>query len=140
MGFLCLADIVDPTRPESWVFQLLYSKWDTAEPAATNEERLAQLKELGHALCEPFKSAALWLKDDTQVYPDRLKDWPNPPKWDNHGGRVTIAGDAAHPMAPCMFSNSARSPSLLLSSSLIRRLLITLFKTSRSWTRSQQRA
>lgn len=34
------------------------------------------------------------------VPPDVFRVWTNPAKWDNHGGRVTIAGDAAHPMAP----------------------------------------
>ncbi|KAI9684932.1 MAG: hypothetical protein M1822_005581 [Bathelium mastoideum] len=100
MALICIADVKDPDRPEEWVFQLLYSKWGTEEPAATNEERLAQLKEIGQLYCEPFKSAAKWVKDDTHIYPDRLKEWPNPPKWDSHGGRVTLAGDAAHPMAP----------------------------------------
>ncbi|KAL9089120.1 MAG: hypothetical protein Q9165_005933 [Trypethelium subeluteriae] len=100
MALLCVADIKDADNPESWVFQLLYSKWVDAEPAATNAERLAQLKEMSQSYCEPFKSAAMWIRDDTHIHPDRMKDWPNPPKWDNHGGRVTIAGDAAHPMAP----------------------------------------
>ncbi|KAL9074951.1 MAG: hypothetical protein Q9157_004180 [Trypethelium eluteriae] len=102
MALLCLADINDADNPETWVFQLLYSKWVDAEPAATNEERLAQLKEMSQSYCEPFKSAAMWIRDDTYIHPDRMKDWPNPPKWNNHGGRATLAGDAAHPMAPCL--------------------------------------
>jgi len=60
---------------------------------------LAQLKEKGALLCEPFRSAVAWIPDDTVVTYDTMAYWVSIP-WDNHDGRVTLAGDAAHPMTP----------------------------------------
>ena len=97
---IIVADIGDPDKPESCLFQLFFSK-PGGLPQTTNEERVALFKEMGRHMCEPFRSAADWVKDDTYIHPDRLTHWPHPRKWDNHGGRVTLAGDAAHPMAPC---------------------------------------
>ncbi|KAI9693182.1 MAG: hypothetical protein M1822_005178 [Bathelium mastoideum] len=98
-ALITVADIGEPDKPETCLFQLFFSKAGGVPPA-TNEKRLELFKEMGQQLCEPFKSAALWVKDDTYIHPDRLTHWPDPQKWDNHGGRVTLAGDAAHPMAP----------------------------------------
>lgn len=51
---------------------------------------------------EPLRSAYEWLGDDVKtVYYVQLSNWdPSLPehKWNNHGGLVTLAGDAAHPM------------------------------------------
>lgn len=47
-----------------------------------------------------FQSAVDWTPDPDGVTADEMKYWiPKP--WDNKGGRVTLAGDAAHPMLPC---------------------------------------
>lgn len=48
---------------------------------------------------EPFRSANLWIPDGTPVTFDDIAYWVTIP-WDNHGGRITLAGDAAHPQAP----------------------------------------
>jgi 2-polyprenyl-6-methoxyphenol hydroxylase-like FAD-dependent oxidoreductase len=67
----------------------------------TNEQRLKQLKEFGEKFADPFRSAFAWLKDDQPVWYSPMTQWdPSLPEhqWDNHGGRVTLAGDAAHPM------------------------------------------
>ena len=63
--------------------------------------RLAQVKEKASVLCEPFRSATLWMPEDTLVTYDQLGYWI-PIPWDNREGRVTLAGDAAHPMTPRM--------------------------------------
>lgn len=51
---------------------------------------------------EPLRSAYDWVGDDVKtVYYGQLSNWdPSLPehKWDNRGGLVTLAGDAAHPM------------------------------------------
>lgn len=63
--------------------------------------RLRQLQEMAEMFSEPWKSAFAWLKDDQKVWYAPLTQWdPSLPEhaWDNHGGRVTLAGDAAHPM------------------------------------------
>ena len=99
-ALIVVADIGDRDKPETCNFQLFFSRWGGVSPE-TNEERIALFKEFGQHFCEPFRSAAAWLReDDTYIPRDRLTHWPNPQKWDNHGGRITLAGDAAHPMAP----------------------------------------
>jgi 2-polyprenyl-6-methoxyphenol hydroxylase-like FAD-dependent oxidoreductase len=65
----------------------------------SDAERLAQVKEKAKVLPEPFRSANLWMPDDTRVTYDRIGYWI-PIPWDNHGGRATLCGDAAHPMTP----------------------------------------
>lgn len=48
---------------------------------------------------QPFKSAIQWIPDDYPMTYDQINYWDCIP-WDTHGGRVTLAGDAAHPMPP----------------------------------------
>jgi len=50
-------------------------------------------------IAEPFRSAYLAVASDPSVtfWCDRLAEWRTEP-WDNRNGRVTLAGDAAHPM------------------------------------------
>ncbi|KZL63360.1 fad-binding domain containing protein, partial [Colletotrichum incanum] len=50
-------------------------------------------------ICEPFRSALEWTPGDSACYLDEMKYWL-PSLWDTHDGRVTLAGDAAHPMLP----------------------------------------
>jgi hypothetical protein len=97
IGFFQL-DKPDLERPETWIFYILAS-W----PIATKEDeentgnRLQRLRDRMDDWAEPFKSAVAWVPDGTEIKPDKLKVWA-PTPWDNHGGRVTIAGDAAHSM------------------------------------------
>ena len=55
-------------------------------------------------MCEPFRSAVMWMPDDTKITYEKMAYWV-PIPWGNHGGRVTLAGDAAHPMTPREWSN-----------------------------------
>jgi len=56
---------------------------------------------------EPFHSAVQWMSEDSSpVFMRQLQYWPTVP-WDNRGGRVTLAGDAAHCLLP---SRSTLSP------------------------------
>lgn len=48
-------------------------------------------------LAEPFRSAYMAIAADATIWCDRLAEWRTEP-WDNRNGRVTLAGDAAHPM------------------------------------------
>ncbi|RMZ85023.1 hypothetical protein DV738_g148, partial [Chaetothyriales sp. CBS 135597] len=70
---------------------------DDDEVPSTNAARVAKMK----ALVQPFeariKAVVEALSDDTPVLELKLQDWPTR-EWDNRNGRVTLAGDAAHPM------------------------------------------
>lgn len=50
-------------------------------------------------LTEPFRAAYLAVAEDesSTLWCDRLAEWRTT-EWDNRGGRVSLAGDAAHPM------------------------------------------
>jgi len=61
--------------------------------------RLAQLKEKASIQAEPFRSAVQWMPEDTEITYNSMAYW-EPVPWDNHSGRVTLAGDAVHPMPP----------------------------------------
>jgi len=100
-GYL-VQDVPDPDKPETWLFQLLlYWTGDLIpEEENTNERRLRFVKEQAAKWVEPFRSAGLWVKDDTVIPKDTLRYWANPVQWDNHDGRITLCGDSAHPMTP----------------------------------------
>ncbi|KAK4993011.1 hypothetical protein LTR66_001677 [Elasticomyces elasticus] len=90
-------DVPDPQDPTSWTFQL-FMNWRGQAPAdGTNI--LPELKAWAPKLVDPWKSAIEWLPDDTIVQAQKIGYWMPIPR-DNIGGRVTLAGDAAHPMAP----------------------------------------
>jgi hypothetical protein len=105
IGFFQL-DKPDLERPETWIFYILAS-WPIATKADEENtgDRLQRLRDRMDDWADPFKSAVAWVPDGTEIKPDKLKVWV-PCPWDNHGGRVTIAGDAAHSMTFREFSNS----------------------------------
>jgi len=95
------------------VFQLVTCWLGKLDESLDNAARVAQLKEKGSLLAEPYRSAWKWIPDDTKMTYNNIAYWV-PVPWDNHSGRATLAGDAAHPMPPCEFSTMSlfRSTSL----------------------------
>lgn len=71
------------------------------------KERLALIKERAAGLGEPARSAFMWLPDATEVHKADISYWITQP-WDNRGGRISLIGDAAHPMPPCKSSTIHR--------------------------------
>jgi 2-polyprenyl-6-methoxyphenol hydroxylase-like FAD-dependent oxidoreductase len=57
------------------------------------------VRQKASGMCEPFRSAVMWIPNDTKTTYDTMAYWV-PVPWDTHDGRVTLAGDAAHPMTP----------------------------------------
>lgn len=98
-AFIGMADVEQPDKSETWIFLLNYAIWGTHEQPDSNEERLQLVKNYAANYCEPFKSAVELIPDDTWVPPDVFRVRTNPVKWDNHDGRITIEGDAAHPIS-----------------------------------------
>ncbi|GIK07571.1 hypothetical protein Aspvir_003237 [Aspergillus viridinutans] len=95
-----VANVVDPARPETWVFHYCLSIWTAEEPPENVEARRALFKHYMGQYCEPYKSAGEWLNQDTPILAEKFHYWKNITRWDNFGGKVTLAGDAAHPMVP----------------------------------------
>ncbi|RDW94272.1 FAD protein [Coleophoma crateriformis] len=106
-AFFGLQDAPDADEPEDWTF-FFYVSWNSSledqEKEArtfTNKDRLEQVSTLGKKYCEPWKSAYEWVSEDQPTWYFGLSVWdPSTPEhaWDNKSGRVTLVGDAAHPM------------------------------------------
>lgn len=89
-----------PDHPETWVFHLAMAWLGDCDHSLSHEERLALIKERAKDLGEPARSAFTWIPEGTPVYKADISYWITQP-WDNWGGRMTLVGDAAHPMPPC---------------------------------------
>jgi 2-polyprenyl-6-methoxyphenol hydroxylase-like FAD-dependent oxidoreductase len=63
------------------------------------ELRFELVKKLGPAFIKPFRQVIDWMGDDTYISPDCYGTWETK-KWDHKGGKVILAGDAAHAMTP----------------------------------------
>jgi hypothetical protein len=61
---------------------------------------MSHYRQWASSFCEPFRTGALKLEEGevVPVYPGQ--QWAPTMPWDNYGGKVTIAGDAAHSMVP----------------------------------------
>ena len=65
--------------------------------SVVGQAALDHLKATTTGLAGPFQSMIDWSPDGSDCHIDEMKTWvPRP--FDNRGGRVTLAGDAAHPM------------------------------------------
>jgi len=91
-----------------YTVQLMVS-WRLEDPvkdevSSDNTERLENMKRRASRFAEPLRSAILDIPSGTEVVEVKLGDWPCF-DWDNFGGRATLAGDAAHAMTMCMFTD-----------------------------------
>ena len=93
-------DCSDPSDPRSWVFQIANSWLGNHDRTPNNEGRLSHLKTQMADVAEPWCSANLWIPDETSLHYDPISYWI-PIPWDNREGRVTLAGDATHPLPQC---------------------------------------
>ncbi|OCK82076.1 FAD/NAD(P)-binding domain-containing protein [Lepidopterella palustris CBS 459.81] len=105
-AFFGMQDAAEADDPASWTF-FFYISWrysleeQDATADWTDAQRLQQVKELSKSFTDPWKSAFEWTPDDNPVWYLGLTDWDpglEGHRWDNHGGRVTMVGDAVHPM------------------------------------------
>lgn len=105
-----------PDHPETWVFHLAMAWLGNPDHSLGYKERLAMIKERAEELGEPARSAFTWIPPDTLVDKADISYWIMQP-WDNHRGRMTLVGDAAHPMPPCESDVFNRTASLSIFSS-----------------------
>jgi len=66
--------------------------------------RLAFVKRIAEQWAEPWKSAGLWVKEGTKIPIDSDAYWERAAAWDNRNGKMTLCGDASHPMTPREYS------------------------------------
>jgi 2-polyprenyl-6-methoxyphenol hydroxylase-like FAD-dependent oxidoreductase len=93
LTIMVVQDVPDPNDPATWSFQLQTTGHKVQEDVTS----LANLKAKAATFGEPFRSANLWIPEGTPVFENKLSYWV-PIPWDDHNGRITLAGDAAHPM------------------------------------------
>ena len=101
---LGLHNAPNPEKPEDWTF---FHYISFPEPAnqinrKSKAELVAHQKQLASVFADPFKTAFEWMPADNEnVWYGKLNHWDpgeTEHRWDNRSGRVTLAGDAAHPM------------------------------------------
>jgi 2-polyprenyl-6-methoxyphenol hydroxylase-like FAD-dependent oxidoreductase len=102
-AWLSLHDGDDVDHPENWTFfhYISFPEPRDFQNNRSNEALVAHQKELARNFVDPWKSVFEWMPDDHPVWYGKLRNWdPSLPghQWENHLGRVTLAGDAAHPM------------------------------------------
>lgn len=104
---LFILDVPDEEKPETWKFYILAS-WpkETEEDRLNPPNRLERLKARMDGWAELYKSAVMWIPDDTLVPKDELKCWV-PKPWNNFDGRATLGGDAAHVMTQCEYTSTS---------------------------------
>ncbi|KAK3369272.1 putative monooxygenase [Lasiosphaeria ovina] len=88
-----------PDHPETWKFHMAMAWLGEVDNSLDYKARLALIKERAAGLGEPAHSAFMWLPEDTEVHKADISYWISQP-WDNRRGRMTLVGDAAHPMPP----------------------------------------
>ncbi|KAF8853187.1 FAD/NAD(P)-binding domain-containing protein [Acephala macrosclerotiorum] len=98
-NMVAVSNVTDPDDPTTWEFYLANSTLGKWIEKMDNGEIVERVRSKSVSLAEPWRSSFSEVEDDTKVFNDRLYYWiPQP--WDNHGGRITLAGDAEHPMPP----------------------------------------
>ncbi|KAJ6130946.1 hypothetical protein N7523_001406 [Penicillium sp. IBT 18751x] len=89
--------------------------------ATTDEARLANMKRRAQGFAPFLQEAVDRIPNETPVTEIKLADWECL-SWNNHGGRITLAGDAAHAMT--MYRGEAANHGLLdayhLTEALVR--------------------
>lgn len=89
-----------PDHPETWKYHMAMAWLGESDNKMSYPERLALIKSRAKDMGEPARSAFMWLPEDTEVHKADISYWISQP-WNNRDGRLTLVGDAAHPMPPC---------------------------------------
>src|SRR6266699_683365 len=89
----------DPADKSTWT--TFWAKIWRGEPVKLQgEDAFNYIRETTKGQLDPFQSAIEWTPKESPCYIDEMRYWV-PIPFDNHSGRVTLAGDAAHPMLIC---------------------------------------
>lgn len=92
-------DKPDLQNPETWVFYILATWKKQDSDYVEGKNMVDELRRRMDDWADPYKSAVEWIPDDVQAKAVPFRIWGPPESgWDNRGGRVTLAGDAAHSM------------------------------------------
>lgn len=90
-----LLDKPDIEKPETWVFYILATWRLDNKSDRPSGKRLDELRSRMTEWFDLYKKVVENVPDDVEIKPDQLRIWKTK-QWDNHQGRVTLVGDAAH--------------------------------------------
>ncbi|KAK4609214.1 FAD-dependent monooxygenase phnB [Fulvia fulva] len=99
--WLSIQDVPDPDKPETWVFQLQWTRKLEEGKEDISHITLAQLKaQAAKDFAEPFRTAWTNIPDNTPLPTNNISIWhPLPIPDDLFKGKVVLLGDAAHAMS-----------------------------------------
>ncbi|KAI1357287.1 hypothetical protein F5Y08DRAFT_346910 [Xylaria arbuscula] len=92
-------------------FKIETNSDDDREELSENAERLADVKRRAESFHPVLRDVILAIPDSTEVHEIIVQDWLPTHAWNNHGGRVTLSGDAAHAMT--MYRGEAANHGIL---------------------------
>ncbi|KAL6365704.1 hypothetical protein LRP88_01705 [Fusarium phalaenopsidis] len=101
------------TGDEHYRVQVMISwpmKTPDDEVGVTDTERLANMKRRATEFNPVLRDVVHRIPEGSEVIEIVLQDWPCP-HWDNHHGKITLAGDAAHAMT--MYRGEAANHGIL---------------------------
>ncbi|OAA50536.1 Aromatic-ring hydroxylase-like protein [Metarhizium rileyi] len=110
------------TEEERYKVQIITSwkvKSDKDEVPPNDAERVAEMKRRAAGFHPLLRQAVESIPESAPVLEIALQDWPCF-NWDNHDGRVTLIGDAAHAMT--MYRGEAANHGILDAYNLVQRL------------------
>ncbi|KAK0732187.1 oxygenase-like protein [Lasiosphaeris hirsuta] len=93
--------IASKSDPSTYSFQIVRS-WRGQTDFLEGPEAVEKIKEVtaNPAIHDPFRSAVHWIQPDSARFVvSQMHYWATVP-WDSRGGRVILAGDAAHSVLP----------------------------------------
>ncbi len=99
---VAVVDAPDKDDMASWKNWWVVLWRGSAGKGLRDKEALEHIKEKARAgeLGEPFMSFIEATPEGTTCTVDEMRYWI-PVPWTKYAGKVTLAGDAAHPMLPC---------------------------------------
>lgn len=100
VGGCGVVEVDDPKDKSTWTtfWVKIWRRSAYPLPAVLyGPDALNFLKEKTSGLAQPFQSQVDWTPEDSTSYIDEMNAWVSVP-FDTRAGRVTLAGDAAHPM------------------------------------------
>jgi 2-polyprenyl-6-methoxyphenol hydroxylase-like FAD-dependent oxidoreductase len=95
---VAIIEVPKEQDPSTWKFQVGFTeKAHSSDVGATDADRLVSYKHGAEQLVDPFGLAIRNIPDDAKFLIANILYWETIP-WDNHGGRVMLVGDSAHPI------------------------------------------